>query len=851
VKVPYSWLREYCDPGLPASKAAELLSLKAIEVERVSPAGVRDPARFVVGRVLAAEQHPNADRLRVCTVDAGDGERTIVCGAPNVAAGQTVPVALPGAVLADGRRLSKAMLRGVESDGMILSETELGIGPDAGGIVVLADDDRQLPPASSRRASANGDPGEAGIRPGADGPAAGRAPGTPLSEVMPISDEVLELEVTPNRSDCLGVYGVAREVHAITGAPLAPPPWEGDAPATGAGEAADYASVTVEVPELCPRFTARVFTGVEVAASPPWLKARLSFAGQRPISNVVDVTNYVMLLTAQPLHAFDLDRVPDGALLIRTAREGERMTTLDGVERTFDAETVLVCDREGPSGIAGIMGGARSEVSDETTRVLLEVATWNGVNILRTSSLLGLRTDASTRFEKQLHPELALRAQRIASRLLFELGATLVPGTIDVAADPPAPHVVSLRGARLDALLGTHVERDEAARHLEALDFEVAADGDRDLRARVPAERHYDVSREADLIEEVGRLHGLDRIPRTLPAHGERTGGLSREQQLRRRAEDLLRDVGLDEVMTWRFVAADLPDRLGLAAEDERRRMVATANPISAEHAALRTTLLGGLLDAARHNVARDVERIALFESGRVYLAEPAPEGGGQLAGAFPGRMAPPAREPHRLGAVLVGPLAPPGWRGASEQAGFYEAKGLVELLGAEMGAEVSVRPAGEPFLHPARAGWIEIAGHDAGWVGALHPRVAARWDLPAAAAFELDLAPLVAAARVGTERFEDVTTFPALFQDVAVVVPEGVPAAQLREAVLAAGGELLRSARVFDLYHGEQVGAGRKSIALRLEFRGADRTLTDEEVAPIRDAIRNAVDRLGGALRE
>ena len=479
MRVPYSWLCEYCDPGLPASEAAELLSLKAVEVERVSSVGVRDAAGFVVGRVLAAEQHPNADRLRICTVDAGDGERTIVCGAPNVAAGQTVPVALPGAVLADGRRLAKARLRGVESDGMILSETELGIGPDADGILVI----------------------------GADG--AAPQPGTPLAAVVPISDEVLELELTPNRSDCLGVYGVAREVHAITGAPLAPPQWDEDAPATGAGAATDYGSVTVEVPDLCPRFTARVFTGVQVAASPPWLKARLSFAGQRPISNVVDVTNYAMLLTAQPVHAFDLDRVPDGALVIRTARDGERMTTLDGVERTFDAETVLVCDREGPSGIAGIMGGAASEVSEETTRVLLEVATWNGVNILRTSSLLGLRTDASTRFEKQLHPDLALRAQRVVSRLLVELGAELVPGTIDVAADPPAPHLVSLRGARLDALLGTHVERDEAARHLEELGFEVAADGERNLRATVPPDRHYDVSREADLI---GRASCRERV---------------------------------------------------------------------------------------------------------------------------------------------------------------------------------------------------------------------------------------------------------------------------------------------------------------------------------------------------
>jgi phenylalanyl-tRNA synthetase beta chain len=839
VRVPYSWLREYCDPGLPAAAVAELLSLKAVEVERVSAVGVSDPSGFVVGRVVAAERHPNADRLRVCTVDAGEGERTIVCGAPNVAAGQTVPIALPGAVLADGRKLAKVTLRGVESNGMILSETELGIGADAAGIVVLSDDDQSLPSASSAPP------------PGADGSAEGLAPGTPLSDVLPISDEVLELELNPNRSDCLGVYGVAREVHAITGVPLASPPWADDAPAAGAGEAGDYASVTVEVPELCPRFTARVFSHVEIGASPPWVKARLSFAGQRPISNIVDVTNYVMLLTAQPLHAFDLDRVPDGALIIRTAREGERMTTLDGVERTFDPETVLVCDLEGPAGIAGIMGGARSEVSEATTRVLLEVATWNGVNILRTSSLLGLRTDASTRFEKQLHPELAMRAQRVASRLLVELGAEVAPGTIDVAVEPPAPHVISLRGARVDSLLGTHIERTEAEEHLARLGFEVAADGERDLRATVPPDRHYDVTREADLIEEVGRLHGLDRIPRTLPAHGERAGGLSREQQLRRRAEDVLRDLGLDEVMTWGFVAADLPDRLGLGVDDERRRMVATANPISAEHSALRTTLLGGLLDAARHNVARDIERVAVFESGRVYLPAPPPSGAGALAGAFPGRMPPPACEPHRIGALVVGPLSPPGWRGTSPPAGFYELKGIVELLAAELGVEVSVSAATEPFLHPRRAGRIELSGTATGWVGELHPRVVAGWDLPRAAALELDLAPLAAAATLGAERFEDLMTHPALFEDIAAVVPEEAPAAQVRDAVLQAGGELLRTARVFDLYHGEQVGPGRKSIALRLEFRAADRTLTDEEVAPLRAAIRDAIADLGGGLRE
>ena len=848
MKVPFSWLREYCDPGLSADEVAELLSLRSVEVERVSSFGAPSPDGFVVGRVLAAEQHPNADRLRVCTVDAGDGERTIVCGAPNVAAGQAVAVGLPGAVLPGGRALDRVNLRGVTSDGMILSEAELGLAGDAEGIAVLAE---HLPAAE--RASASGDPGEAGIAspPGAAGSVAGWAPGTPLSDVMAVSDQVLELELTPNRSDCLGVYGVAREVHAVTGADLAPPPWKADAEAGGEGEASDYASVAVEVPELCPRFTARVFTDVRVASSPPWLRARLASAGQRPISNVVDVTNYAMLVGAQPLHAFDLDRVPGGELIVRAARAGERLTTLDGIERVLDAETVLVCDREGPSGIAGIMGGAASEVSEETTAVLLEAATWNGVNILRTSSLLGLRTDASTRFEKQLHPELAMRAQRLASRLLVELGAKLVPGTIDVATEPPAPHVISLRGARLDSLLGTHIERDEAASHLEALEFEVEPRGSRDLRVTVPPDRHYDVAREADTIEEVARLHGLDLLPRTLPARGERAGGLTGEQELRRRAEDVLRDLGLVEVITWRFVAPDLPDRLGLAPDDPRRRMVRTRNPISSEHSALRPTLLGGLLDAARHNVARDAERVALFESGRVYLSERAPATGTPLAGSFPGRLAPPIAEPHRVGALVVGPLAPASWREPAPPAGFFELKGVIESLCAHLGVAPAATAAPEPFLHPGRAARVELGGEAIGWVGEIHPRVAGRWDLPAAVGFEVDLATLVTAAPVGAERYEDVTTYPAIYQDIATVVPEEVTAAAIRSAVLRAGGELLRSARVFDLYRGEQVGAGRKSLALRLEFRAADRTLTDEEVAPLRGAIREAVGGLGGALRE
>jgi phenylalanyl-tRNA synthetase beta chain len=831
MRVPYSWLREYCDPGVEPGALAERLAMTGTEVERVGAVGPPSAEGFVVGRVLSAEPHPNADRLRVCGVDTGDGERTIVCGAANVAAGQTVPVALPGATLPGGHRIGKAKLRGVESLGMICAAAELELGEGPPGILVLEDD---------------------GLR-----------PGTPLNEVLPIAEPVLELELTPNRVDCFGVYGVAREVHAISAAPLAPEPWAEDAAAEGEGEVGDYASVTVEVPDLCPRFTARAFTEVTIAPSPAWLQARLTAAGQRPINNVVDITNYVMLLTAQPLHAFDLDKVPDGALTVRAASDGEKMTTLDGVERSFDAETVLVCDRNGPSGIAGIMGGQASEVSETTTRVLLEVATWSGTNILRTSRLLGLRSEASSRFEKQLHPELCLRAQRIASRLIVELcGARLVPGTIDVAGEIPEPRRLTLRGERVEGLLGMPIAQADQVAYLERLGFEVGIAGE-DLEVTVPPDRHHDVTREVDLIEEVGRVHGLDQhLPSTLPAVAGRVGGLTREQRLRRRAEDAMRDLGFDEVVGWSFTDPGEPGRLRIAADDPRANGVVLSNPLSEDQSVMRTTLLGSLLDIAQRNLARSADRIALFESGRVYLPAgtgakpPKPiddmEKGGfdALAGDFPGERPAPDREPHRVGSIAVGPLVAKSWRGGGEPADFFALKGTLEGLAGLLGVELSVELAEQPFLHPGRSARVDVAGQPAGWIGELHPLVCRDWDLEAAVAFEVDLAALLAASPAGEETFEDVTTFPAVYQDLAVVVPADVAAARLRETVLSAGGELLHAAEVFDLYEGEQVGEGKKSLALRLEFRAADRTLTDEEVVAERAAIEAELAKIGGTLR-
>src|SRR3954466_9673925 len=582
--LPILWLHDYVDPGLDLKALEDRLTMTGTKVERAYTHGVTALENFVVGRVLDAHRHPDADRLTVCTVALGDGESTqIVCGAPNVAAGQVVAVARPGAVMPDGTRLKRAKLRGVESDGMILAEDELAIGTDHDGIMVL--DDRLVP-------------------------------GTPLRHVLPIATDVLELEITPNRPDCLGLYGIAREVHAATGAPLAPAPWSQDP-----GSAGPIAGVSIEVaaPDLCPRFTARVFEGVTIAPSPPWLKARLMAAGMRPINNVVDITNYVMLETGHPLHAFDLDRVAGQRLTIRRARDGEQVETLDGQVRRLDHEMVVIEDDEGPTSIAGVMGGARSEVHEGTTRVLMEAANWVGPNIHRTSQVLGLRSEASGRFEKGLSPEQAMEAQALATKLMLELtGARLTPGTIDVGGPGPAAKTIRLRTQKVQDILGMAIAKPRQREILEALEFAVA-DAPDGLDVTVPHFRRNDVYREADVIEEVARIDGLDKLPATLPKRRGAAGRLSLEQRLRRRAIDALVGRGLHEIVGWSFTDAGFADRLRLEPGDHRRRFVALENPMSEQQAVMRTTVLGSLLDAARLNTSRGNSDLGLVEQGAVY----------------------------------------------------------------------------------------------------------------------------------------------------------------------------------------------------------------------------------------
>ncbi|MBV9214382.1 MAG: phenylalanine--tRNA ligase subunit beta, partial [Actinobacteria bacterium] len=580
---------------------------------------------------------------------------------------------------------------------------------------------------------------------------------------------------------------------------------------------------------------------VQIGPSPPWLKALLMAAGQRPISNVVDITNFVMLLCGQPLHAFDLDRVRGGRIVVRKAEAGETMTTLDGVERSLDPPTALVCDAEGPSGIGGIMGGAVSEVSGATTRVLMEAATWLGPNILRSSARLGLRTEASTRFEKQLHPDLALAAQRLASRLMVELcGARLVPGTLDAYPARAAPLVVALRPERVSRMLGVQVRQEEVVSILERLGFKLAGAEAGAPLFEVPSWRAADVQREADLIEEVGRIHGLDRLPATLPARRRAVGRLTQAQRLRRRMEDALRDRGLSEVVVYSFTAPATLERLRLDGAGG----VAIANPLSEDQSVMRPALLPGLLDAARQNAAHGRPDVRLFESAHVY----APGAGGGGGDGSP-RGATPAVERHHVAALIAG-LGAGGWRTPAAPADFYACKALLESVLDATGVGAGFEHAGLPFLHPGRSARVTAPdGRELGWVGEVHPEVAAQWDLESASAFEIDADELAALAP-GPRPFRDLTSYPAVRQDIAVVVQDETPAAEVEAAVRAGGGDLLDQVRVFDVYRGEQVGEGQRSLALALEFRAPDRTLTDAEVAEVRRSIEARLGEIGGRLR-
>jgi phenylalanyl-tRNA synthetase beta chain len=745
MRVPLSWLREYVDVDASAQEIADALSIVAAEVNTIERRGPADTSGFVVGRVLTADKHPNADRLQLCTVDVGEGEPAqIVCGAWNFGAGARVAVARPGATLPNGLTLDRRELRGEMSEGMILAEDEVELGTDHNGIMLLPD---------------------------------GLEPGSPLAAALPLTEEILDIEATGNRVDLLSVYGLAREVAAIFGGELRPMP--GVEPARDGNEAID---IQIDDTVGCPRYVGRVFRDVTIGDSPMWLKARLRDAGVRSISNVVDVTNYVMLALGNPLHAFDYDTLDGGKVVVRRAKQGEELRTLDGNDRKLDADDLLIADGRRAIALAGIMGGEETEVSERTSSILLEAANFEPIGILRSSERLSLRTEGSNRWEKGVDPYLAGPAAVLATQLLVELAGARWTGAADVQGELPKPAVVPLRATRTPEVLGLDVTPERQEELLERIGFERDGDG-----FRVPTWRARDVTREIDLVEEIARFE-MSNIPFTLPRREAMFGRLTPWQKARRTVEDVLVGCGWSEAYTPSLVSAG---------------PIVLPEPISAELGALRDSLIPSLIEAARANRSVDVESVALFEIAHVY---PTPGG-----------------ESWHVAGIVDG--------------GFAEAKWAVEQVYAALGREPAFERTAEPFLHPGKA-----ARTEEGWVGELHPaELDGVWG-----AFELDFDALAAA--MGGKRFSDVSEYPELRQDLAFVVDEDTPAAELLAAIRAAGGEFLRDVLVFDEYRGTQIGEGKRSLAFRLAFGSAERTLTDEDVAPVRTTIADAVGKQFGA---
>jgi phenylalanyl-tRNA synthetase beta chain len=761
MRVPVSWLREYVPLEMPLPELAERLSISTAEVEGIERRGVPDDdgnlGLFRVGRVLEAIKHPNADRLQLTRVDVGEGEpRQIVCGAWNFGAGATVAVALPGARLPGGLQLEQRKVRGELSDGMILAEDEVELGSDHTGIMVLPEHE----------------------------------PGTPLGEVLPLVEEVLLVESTGNRPDLLSIYGLAREVAALYDLSLAPMPG-GQSP----GPVPD-GQVEIAVNDFagCPRYIGRAFTDVSLGQSPVWLRARLTNAGMRPISNVVDVTNYVMLALGNPLHAFDVAKLHERRIVVRRAASGERLRTLDGVDRDLTADDLLIADADRAVALAGIMGGEETEIGEATTEVLLEAANFEPTGIFRSSERLRLRTEGSNRWEKGVDPHLAEPAANLATELILDLTGASWTADADAHAGLPERPVIRFRTERTDEVTGIETPPGEQTAWLERIGF-LATDGE----VVAPTWRARDVTREIDVVEEVAR-DVLEGVPFTLPLRREMFGTLKPLQLLRRRVEDELTGLGLAETYTP-----------SLRPDDPDQQALRLPEPISAEFAVLRTSLLPSLVEAARRNVELGAEGVALYEVARVYL--PA---GDDL----------PDEETH-VAAIVEG--------------GWSRAKGIVDTLHAALKAEPSYERTAHELLHPGKS-----ARTAAGVVGELHPAVLEGvWG-----SFELDLAKLFDASR-DEVRYHDVVSFPAVRQDLAFTVPEDVAAADLVVAAREAAGEELREMRPFDVYRGEQVGEGRKSLAFAVSFQSTERTLTDEDAAALRERIVGALrERFGAELR-
>ena len=809
MRVPLTWLHEYLDFDQSASELVDLFSLHSQEIDGVYHFGVAD-GEVVVGEVVEFGPHPNADRLFVATVDLGGNEVQIVAGAPNPYPGARVPVVLPGSVMADGTKLRRAKLRGLASYGLMMSERELGISADHEGILLL-DETYEV--------------------------------GRPVADYFPVGDTVLDIDVTPNRPDLWGMIGIARELAAILEVGYRIPEL---VLATGGKPTEDF-GLRVEAGDLCPRYDLRRVSDLTPGQDAPlWMRRRVYAAGMRPINAVVDATNYVMLETGQPIHAFDAAKVRED-IVVRRASQGEQITLLDGSTRRLDEEMLLIADEERGLVIAGVMGAEDAEVGEETTDTLIEAANFAGRNILRTSQKLGLRTDASGRFERGLDPNMVdFAMDRVTALLTQSPGGRVAEDTLSHYPEPVDPWRVGMRLDRAELVLGMPVEPGEAAERLQALGCEVEREEGR-LSAIVPTFRR-DLHREVDLIEEVGRLIGLDRVPETLPTVPQ-SGRLTETQQRDRLLRRLLADLGLAEAITYPFGPERWTKDLGLDGDT-----VIMQNPLSVEGSHLRTTILPGLLDAAARNRAFGARGVSLFELGNIFFADPPSDHlqhtalrfrmtgdlGGEEEVLLMG-----VREEDKVGVMLAGTVRPAGWSVPEVRAGFFEAKGIVERLvpGARF-----VR-AERPYLHPGRSALVLIGEREAGWVGEVHPEVVERFELTGWPVAALELDP--ALCRPDPEpRFEPFVNVPAVARDLAVLVEERLPVGEMLDAIYALSSSMLTEARVFDVYAGSQVPHGQKSVAFGFTFQG-EKTLTDEEVdAEVGRIVARLGDKFGARVR-
>jgi len=782
MRVPLTWLEEFVTVGTSPSALAERLTMAGLEIESIEEVGRLD-RRIRTGRLLAVEPHPNADGLRVCRVDAGEGAPIqVVSGAPGLAADQIVALALPGARLPGGREVASVELRGVTSAGVVCSEMELALGEDATRVLTLPEE----------------------------------APGTALVDVPGVADTVIAVEVTPNRGDWLSILGVAREIAAVTGARLRHPR---PRPREAGGAAAQDVRVRIEAAALCPRYCARLVRAVRPAESPFWLRLRLQRAGMRPIDAVVDATNYIMLERGQPLHAFDFERIAGGEIIVRRARAGERLRSLDAVDRVLDADDLVIADARGPVAIAGVMGGEDSAVTAGTRVLLLESAFFAPGTVRRTSRRLALPSHAAYRFERRVDPAMVPEALDAVAALIVRLaGGRVAPGIVEAAPGMEAlvQSPVRLRPRRAVALLGTQIPRGEMARRLRALGTQCRADGD--VLSVTPPSWRGDLKLEEDLVEEVARVGGYDAVPTTLPEAVVSSGEESPERSWQRRARRLLVAEGLTEMVTLSLTDAEsnrmMPGFVGrgLAPIDVR-------NPLSSETGQLRRSPLSGLLRALRMNVDRGAGFVGAFEIGK---------GFGLEAGGT-------AREPRAVAILLHGAWPPRGLERTGPPVEFADLKGIVGALLAGFGLEESAvrfRPTSDAlFLHPAQAATIEIDGTAIGVLGALHPEIVHARDIAGETLLaELDLCEV---ARYGPRRVtvRPLPRFPAVTRDLAVIVDETFHAGDIVEEIRALASPQIETVRLFDCYRGAPIPSGKKSLAYSVAYRAPDRSLTDDEV--------------------